>query len=212
MRLPFLSICIALFASCIVSIEILLRNADVPPEPPTSTATNMASTAVRPVPISLPVRQRQKRLPDYCKDASTVSSRMVANVQSSNSLCAEFTASYEAHTANMSYPVQTAVSQWLMKFNAVTSEYRDLSRTSMECTTNTVAYSSWASVIVDVGCATSVTALKAPCTGFGTMYITGFQLTSGILPVCGVSTSRLLEQTTQPRSGTSAVPTESLLV
>lgn len=192
-------------------IEILLRNADIPLPPATSTVSTTASIAVRSIPTRLPTKHRQKRLlSEYCTDAAAIPSKMAVMKQSSSSLCADFTASYMSHTANMSYPVLTAVSQWLMEFSAVTASYRDLGFTSRECASVVNWATGWTRVTADVGCTTSVTALTSPCTGSGTMYITGFQLTSTILPVCGVTTSYLLEQTTQERS--SGPASVSLLV
>jgi len=131
------------------------------------------------------------------------------------SLCSDFTESYLQHTKNLSYPIQTALEQWLVTFNGVTSSTLDLSVTMNACTTRIYDQAKGTyTKTIPAGCGVAVEEFNYDfCTAFASIYVENFALTTTLAPVCGLTTDAVLVATSQPRDDNpTIVPTTSLLI
>ncbi|KAK5097950.1 hypothetical protein LTS08_006705 [Lithohypha guttulata] len=211
LRVPFLICFVVAFATCIALIEVLLRST-IEELSPSTIATTSASTATTPQRYKLKPRGSTQTVyprqyeTTNCDNPATLPARMASSKAISSSLCQDFSASYKAHTANMSYPMQTEVSQWLANFISASSGWRSALNSDAYCSsvTNTVTTSrkpyncdgTWTSMI-DVLCTESAIELSCDvCTGFGSAWISNFALSSTILPVCGAWTTNVIDETT----------------
>lgn len=207
LRWPFLTCLLAVFAACIVSTEVLLQHTiEVSLANSTSPAETTSSLAPlrylpRQQPTSLVARQYETT---NCDNTATLPARVAASKSASVSLCQKFTASYMAYTANMSYPIQTEVSQWLVQFGSASEGWRSAINSQAYCSslaaTTTVEvqpYDPSAQNVytIDVLCTETVLDMGV-CTGFGSAWITGFALSSTVLTVCAAYTTQVIDTAT----------------
>ncbi|KAK5938682.1 hypothetical protein PMZ80_008873 [Knufia obscura] len=212
----FLTTFLLTFAICIALIEVLLHNTSTPAAQATPSVAPTSTTPRRVKRGNVqhgPIFRRQY---EACTDLAAIPAKLASLSDASLSLCSDFTVSYLSHTANLSWPLQSALSQWLIPFNDMTSSTQSLSGLTAYCDTTSPpkTYAS-GSVIktVPVGCSSGTIELSSDiCTGFGKFWIENFALTSTINPVCGVSSDAVIVPTSQPRDESSYVLTDNLLV
>jgi len=168
-------------------IEVLLHNTSSPSAPSTPAATSASATTLTTL---TPKYKRQYRTRPTlikreidCGDVAAIPSKLASLSEVSSSLCSDFTASYAYHTANLSYPLQTALGQWLDAYESMSASTRVLAYTSTQCQqTSTTQTPGYVDATVFLGCATTVQPYDGGCIPpEGTMWIENFALTSTVV-------------------------------